>query len=170
MRARARPTADSFHLPFPAGRTARRAAILTKPPGGVNADPLYRSRCGPATIRSRRGAAAVFLAVTAPLALAIALSGGLVALAPLLLLVLPILATGRPPGIEALERVRRAPRPARSRPPRARSEARRARRTLPDSRPAARRSAGRPRAAADGLTGGVQAPPGAGADRLASPR
>ena len=60
----------------------------------------------PATIRSRQGAAALFLAITAPLAIAIALSGGIVALAPLLLLVLPILATGRAPGLEALERIR----------------------------------------------------------------
>jgi hypothetical protein len=60
----------------------------------------------PATIRSRRGAAAVFLAVTAPLALAIAASGGIVALAPLLLLVLPILTIGRAPGLETLERLR----------------------------------------------------------------
>lgn len=61
----------------------------------------------PATIRSQRAAAGVFLVVTAPLAIAIALSGGIVALTPLLLLVLPILATGRAPGLRALERVRR---------------------------------------------------------------
>jgi hypothetical protein len=60
----------------------------------------------PATIRSQRAAAGVFLAVTAPLAIAIAHSGGLIALAPLLLLVLPILATGRAPGIRALDRAR----------------------------------------------------------------
>ena len=60
-----------------------------------------------ATIRSQRGAAAFFLAITAPLAVAIAAAGGLVALAPLLLLVLPILATGRAPGMRTLERVRR---------------------------------------------------------------
>lgn len=58
-------------------------------------------------MRSQRAAAGVFLAVTAPLAIAIAVSGGIVALAPLLLLVLPILATGRAPGIRTLERVHR---------------------------------------------------------------
>lgn len=63
----------------------------------------------PATIRSQRAPAAVFLAITAPLAIAIAASGGLVALAPLLLLVVPILATGRAPGMRTLERVRRRP-------------------------------------------------------------
>lgn len=56
--------------------------------------------------RSQRSAAALFLLVTAPLALAIASAGGVAALAPLLLLVLPILFTGRAPGIAALERVR----------------------------------------------------------------
>ena len=60
----------------------------------------------PATIRSQRLAAAVFLAVCVPAVVAIAASGGLVALAPLLLLVVPILATGRAPGVDALERLR----------------------------------------------------------------
>jgi hypothetical protein len=56
--------------------------------------------------RSQRSAAALFLLVTAPLGLAIASAGGVAALAPLLLLVLPILLTGRAPGIAALERIR----------------------------------------------------------------
>ena len=60
----------------------------------------------PAAVRSQRLAACVFLAVCLPAALAIAASGGLVALAPLLLLVVPILATGRAPGVDALERMR----------------------------------------------------------------
>ena len=48
----------------------------------------------------------MFLAVCLPAAVAIAAAGGLVALAPLLLLVIPILATGRAPGVDALERIR----------------------------------------------------------------
>jgi hypothetical protein len=123
-----------------------------------------------ATIRSQRAAAGVFLAVTAPLAIAIAVSGGFVALAPLLLLVLPILATGRAPGMRTLERVRRrlairhrgprelAPKPAS---------------LIPDFRIPGLLHAG-PLAGrgppVDGLTGRVQPPPGAGVDRLASLR
>jgi len=56
--------------------------------------------------RSQRIAAGIFLAVTAPLGVAIAVSGGLVALAPILLLVVPVLLTGRATGVEVLERVR----------------------------------------------------------------
>jgi hypothetical protein len=56
--------------------------------------------------RSQRSAAALFLVVTTPLAVAIASAGGLAALAPLLLLVLPILVSGRAPGIAALDRIR----------------------------------------------------------------
>lgn len=53
----------------------------------------------------------------APAVLAVTMSGGAVALLPLALLILPILALGRPAGIEALERVlaaERAPSGSRS--------------------------------------------------------
>ncbi|HET6831500.1 MAG TPA: hypothetical protein VFH44_09155 [Solirubrobacterales bacterium] len=52
---------------------------------------------------SQRLAAAAFLAATAPLAIAIAQAGGVVALLPLALLVLPILAIGRAPGVARLQ-------------------------------------------------------------------
>jgi hypothetical protein len=56
--------------------------------------------------RTQRRAAAIFLAIGAPAALAVALAGGALALVPLLLLVLPIVTIGRAPGIETLDRVR----------------------------------------------------------------
>jgi hypothetical protein len=59
-----------------------------------------------ATRKSQRRAAGAFLVVTLPFAIAIAIAGGLLGLAPLLLLVLPILAIGRAPGVEVLERAR----------------------------------------------------------------
>jgi len=67
--------------------------------------------------RNLRGAAVAFLAAALPLAVAIALAGGLVALAPLVLLLLPVLVTGRAAGVDALGRLatRRTPRrPARA--------------------------------------------------------
>jgi hypothetical protein len=72
--------------------------------------------------RSQRRAAAAFLAAAAPLVLAIALAGGAVALAPLALLVLPILALGRAPGVGRLQaigaRSRRRPAPVAAPSPR----------------------------------------------------
>lgn len=72
--------------------------------------------------RSQRRAAAAFLAAAVPLALAIALAGGALALAPLALLVLPILVLGRAPGVDLLqalgERSPRRPAPVAARPPR----------------------------------------------------
>jgi hypothetical protein len=66
---------------------------------------------------SQRLAAVGFLAVGMPAAIAILVSGGGLAMAPLLLLVLPILALGRAPGIETLERLReRIAQPRRHRP------------------------------------------------------
>jgi len=59
-----------------------------------------------ATRPSQRLAAVLFLAVALPAAIAIQISGGGLALAPLLLLVVPILALGRAPGIETLDRIR----------------------------------------------------------------
>jgi hypothetical protein len=59
---------------------------------------------------SQRPAAAVFLAAMAPLAFAIAQAGGIVALIPLALLVLPILAIGRVPGVAGLQARGRQPR------------------------------------------------------------
>jgi hypothetical protein len=64
---------------------------------------------------SQRRAAAAFLAAAVPLAIAIATAGGIVALAPLALLVLPILALGRAPGVARLEELAARPR-RRSRP------------------------------------------------------
>jgi hypothetical protein len=55
--------------------------------------------------RSQRRAAAAFLAAAGPLALAIVLAGGAVALAPLALLVLPVLALGRAPGMARLQTI-----------------------------------------------------------------
>jgi hypothetical protein len=57
----------------------------------------------------------VFLLLMTPLAAAIALAGGIVALAPLLLILLPILTIGRAPGIARLaiateRRAQRGPR------------------------------------------------------------
>jgi hypothetical protein len=75
---------------------------------------------GPAHVRSERRSAAAFLAVTAPLSLAIAGSGGLLALVPLLLLIVPILLVGTAPGLEALETARRRLSRGRTRRPRAR--------------------------------------------------
>ncbi|GIK76978.1 MAG: hypothetical protein EDQ89_05955 [Acidobacteria bacterium] len=54
---------------------------------------------------AHRRAAAVFTALAVPATLSIVLAGGGIALAPLLLLLAPILALGRAPGIEALERL-----------------------------------------------------------------
>jgi hypothetical protein len=61
--------------------------------------------------RQRRAAAALMIA-GGPAVIAVTLAGGAYALLPLALLLLPILALGRPPGIEALERAG-----ARGRPP-----------------------------------------------------
>ena len=66
---------------------------------------------------SQRLAAVLFLAVGVPAAIAIQMSGGGLALAPLLLLVLPILALGRAPGIETLDRLRERVTRPRRRPP-----------------------------------------------------
>lgn len=72
--------------------------------------------------RSQRRAAVVFLAAAMPLAVAIALAGGAVALVPLALLVLPILMLGRAPGVARMQALaERSPRrrpPAAARPPR----------------------------------------------------
>jgi hypothetical protein len=76
--------------------------------------------------RTQRRAAALFVAIGLPAAGAVVIAGGAVALAPLLLLVLPILAVGRAPGIEALDRVRgRLARRSRRRPVTARPALRR---------------------------------------------
>lgn len=68
---------------------------------------------------SQRRAAAVFAALAVPAALGIVLAGGGIALAPLLLLLAPILALGRPPGVAALGRTGRRTRrrPASDRAP-----------------------------------------------------
>jgi len=49
-----------------------------------------------------RPAAAAFLVTALPLAVAIAVAGGVLALAPLALLLIPVLVTGRAPGVERL--------------------------------------------------------------------
>jgi hypothetical protein len=49
-----------------------------------------------------RPAAAAFLVAALPLAVAIAVAGGVLALAPLALLLIPVLVTGRAPGVERL--------------------------------------------------------------------
>lgn len=61
-----------------------------------------------------RPAAAAFLAAVLPLAIAIALAGGALALVPLALLLIPVLVTGRAPGVERLQSLRSRP-PARRR-------------------------------------------------------
>lgn len=48
----------------------------------------------------------MFLLASVPVVVAIALAGGLIALVPLLLLIVPILALGRPIGVETLDRIR----------------------------------------------------------------
>jgi hypothetical protein len=63
-----------------------------------------------------RPAAAAFLAAALPLALAIALAGGALALVPLALLLIPVLVTGRAPGVERLQSLRPRPSARRRRP------------------------------------------------------
>jgi hypothetical protein len=77
--------------------------------------------------RSQRRAAAAFVAAAVPLAVAIALAGGAVALAPLALLVVPILALGRAPGVARLQALgaRSRRRPALAAPPAPRAPFRR---------------------------------------------
>ncbi len=62
--------------------------------------------------RSQRRAAATFLVAALPLAVAVALAGGALALAPLALLLIPVLLTGRAPGIERLQGLRARSGPA----------------------------------------------------------
>lgn len=83
----------------------------------------------PADLRSQRVAAALFLALSVPAAVAVTLAGGAIALTPLVLLVVPILLLGRAPGVETLERAR-----AGSAGPR--------RRSVGSRRPAGQRQAG----------------------------
>jgi len=59
-----------------------------------------------ASRRSQRSAAGLFLLVGIPAGVAIALAGGLLAIMPLLLLVVPIVVLGRPLGVETLDRIR----------------------------------------------------------------
>ncbi|MCL4287466.1 MAG: hypothetical protein KJ006_07455 [Thermoleophilia bacterium] len=60
-----------------------------------------------APVRLERRAAAAFLAAAAPLVLAVAAAGGLLALAPLLAIVVPILLAGTVPGLGTLHEARR---------------------------------------------------------------
>jgi hypothetical protein len=67
----------------------------------------------PGPIRFERGAAAAFIVAAAPLAFAVVASGGIAALAPLVLIVVPMLVLGIAPGFAALdEACRRMSQPA----------------------------------------------------------